>query len=74
MTIYDTIKATGSVPQAAAYYGMKIRRNNMTCCCFHNDHHYRPSPGTKPGAGYTWPLQAMACFTSPTHQNNEPMK
>ena len=41
MTIYETIKAAVSVPQAAAYYGMKIQRNNMTCCCFHDDH--RPS-------------------------------
>lgn len=39
MTIYDTIKATVSVPQAAAHYGMKIQRNNLTCCCFHDDHH-----------------------------------
>ena len=38
MTIYDTIKAAVSVPQAAAYYGMKIQRNNMTRCCFHDDH------------------------------------
>ena len=38
MTIYETIKAAVSVPQAAAYYGMKIQRNNMTRCCFHDDH------------------------------------
>ena len=37
MTIYETIKAAVSVPQAAAYYGMKIQRNNMTRCCFHDD-------------------------------------
>ena len=39
MTIYDTIKAAVSVPQAAAYYGMKIQHNHMTRCCFHDDHH-----------------------------------
>ena len=39
MTIYTTIKAAVSVPQAAAYYGMNIQRNNMTRCCFHDDHH-----------------------------------
>ena len=39
MNIYDTIKAAVSVPQAAVYYGMKIQRNNMTRCCFHDDHH-----------------------------------
>ena len=38
MTIYETIKAAVSVPQAAAYYGMKIQHNNMTRCCFHDDH------------------------------------
>ena len=39
MTIYDTIKAAVSVPQAAAYYGMNIQRNNMPRCSFHDDHH-----------------------------------
>ena len=39
MTIYETIKAAVSVPQAAAHYGMKIQRNHLTCCCFHDDHH-----------------------------------
>ena len=39
MSIFETIKAAVSVPQAAAYYGMKIQRNNMTRCCFHDDKH-----------------------------------
>lgn len=39
MNIYDTIKAAVSVPQAAAYYGMKVQHNHMTRCCFHADHH-----------------------------------
>ena len=39
MTIYKTIKAVVSVPQAATYYGMKIQHNHMTRCCFHDDHH-----------------------------------
>ncbi len=39
MNIFETIKAAVSVPQAAAYYGMKIQHNNMTRCCFHDDHH-----------------------------------
>ena len=38
MSIFETIKAAVSVPQAAAYYGMKIQRNHMTRCCFHGDH------------------------------------
>ena len=33
------IKETITVGQAADYYGMKIGRNNMICCPFHNDHH-----------------------------------
>ena len=39
MSIFETIKAAVSVPQAAAYYGMKSQRNNMTRCCFHDDRH-----------------------------------
>ena len=39
MSIFDTIKAAVSVPQAAACYGIKSQRGNMTCCIFHNDHH-----------------------------------
>ena len=39
MSIFETIKAAVRVPQAAAYYGMKIQRNHMTRCCFHDDHH-----------------------------------
>ena len=39
MKIYGTIKAAVSVPQAAAYYGMKVQHNHMTRCCFHDDHH-----------------------------------
>ena len=39
MSIFEAIKAAVSVPQAAAYYGMKIQRNHMTRCCFHDDHH-----------------------------------
>ena len=39
MTIHNTIKSAVSVPQAAVYYGMKIQRNHMTRCCFHDDRH-----------------------------------
>ena len=39
ISIFETIKAAVSVPRAATYYGMKIQRNNMTRCCFHDDHH-----------------------------------
>lgn len=39
MRLFETIKETVTVGQAAEYYGMKIGRNNMICCPFHNDHH-----------------------------------
>ena len=39
MTIYETIKAAISVKQAAEHYGMKVSRNGMACCPFHNDRH-----------------------------------
>ena len=37
MTIYGTIKAAISVKQAAEHYGLKVNRNGMACCPFHND-------------------------------------
>lgn len=39
MTIYETIKAAVTVKQAAEYYGLKVGRNRMACCPFHNDRH-----------------------------------
>ena len=39
MTIYETIKAAISVKQAAERYGLKVSRNGMACCPFHNDRH-----------------------------------
>ena len=39
MTIYETIKAAFSVKQAAEHYGLKVNRNGMACCPFHNDRH-----------------------------------
>ena len=39
MRLFETIKETVIVEQVAEYYGMKIGRNNMICCPFHNDHH-----------------------------------
>ena len=37
MTIYETIKAAISMNQAAKHYGLKVNRNGMACCPFHND-------------------------------------
>ena len=39
MNIYESIKAAISVKQAAEHYGLKVNRNGMTCCPFHNDRH-----------------------------------
>ena len=37
MTIYETLKKSIPVPDAAAQYGMEISRNGMVRCPFHND-------------------------------------
>ena len=39
MTFYETIKAAISVKQAVEHYGLKVSRNGMACCPFHNDRH-----------------------------------
>ena len=39
MTIYETIKAAVPIRQAAEHYGLKVNRNGMACCPFHNDRH-----------------------------------
>ena len=39
MTMYETIKAAVPVKQAAEHYGLKVSRNGMACCPFHNDRH-----------------------------------
>ena len=39
MDIFTTVKAAVTVRQAAEHYGLQVRRNDMTCCPFHNDRH-----------------------------------
>ena len=39
MTIYESIKAPVPIRQAAEHYGLKVGRNGMACCPFHNDRH-----------------------------------
>ena len=39
MNIYESIKAAISVKQSAEHYGLKVSRNGMACCPFHNDRH-----------------------------------
>ena len=55
MRLFETIKETVIVEQVAEYYGMKIGRNNMICCPFHNDHH----PSMKLNTTYYY------CFGTP---------
>ncbi len=39
MNLFETIKASVSVPEAAGAYGLTVTRHNMTRCPFHDDHH-----------------------------------
>ena len=39
MNIFEAVKAAVPVRQAAEHYGLKINRNGMACCPFHNDRH-----------------------------------
>ena len=37
MNVFDTVKQSVTPRQAAEMYGLKLRRNNMVSCPFHND-------------------------------------
>lgn len=37
MNLYETVKASVSVPEAAERYGMDVGRTGMTRCVFHDD-------------------------------------
>ena len=39
MTIYERMKAAVPIRRAAEHYGLKVSRNGMACCPFHNDGH-----------------------------------
>jgi hypothetical protein len=39
LSIFETIKAAVPIRQAAEYYELKVNRNSMACCPFHNDRH-----------------------------------
>ncbi|MCI5610176.1 MAG: CHC2 zinc finger domain-containing protein, partial [Roseburia sp.] len=39
MNIFHEIKSMISVRQVAESYGLKVNRNGMACCPFHNDKH-----------------------------------
>ena len=39
MNLFESVKATVTVKQAAGHYGVEVQRNGMCRCPFHNDHH-----------------------------------
>lgn len=39
MNLYDAVKASVSVPEAAERYGLDVGRSGMTRCIFHDDRH-----------------------------------
>ena len=70
MTMYETIKVAVPVKQAAEHYGLKVNRNGMACCPFHNDRY----PSLKLNEEYffcfgcgTEPGQAAAASCKPKH-------
>ena len=39
MDVFRVVKDNVTARQVAEYYGMKIGRNGMACCPFHDDKH-----------------------------------
>lgn len=39
MNVFEDVKTYISARQVAEYYGLKVGRNGMACCPFHNDKH-----------------------------------
>ena len=39
MNIFQEIKEYVTARNVAEYYGLKVGRNGLACCPFHNDHH-----------------------------------
>ena len=39
MNLYETVKASVRVPEAAERYGLDVGRSGMTRCVFHDDRH-----------------------------------
>ena len=39
INIFEQIKSRVTARQAAEYYGLKVERNGMACCPFHDDKH-----------------------------------
>lgn len=39
MNIFQEVKSYVTAKQAAEQYGIRVGRNRMACCPFHDDHH-----------------------------------
>ena len=39
MNLFETVKSSVTVKQAAEYYGCKVNRGDIICCPFHDDRH-----------------------------------
>ena len=39
MNLFETVKSSITVKQAAEYYGCKVNRGDMICCLFHDERH-----------------------------------
>lgn len=39
MNIFHIVKETVTARQAAEHYGIRVNKNGMICCPFHNDRH-----------------------------------
>lgn len=37
MNVFETVKQSVTTRQAAEHYGIRVGRNGMACCPFHND-------------------------------------
>lgn len=46
MDVFRVVKDNVTARQVAEYYGMKIGRNGMACCPFHDDKHPSMKPKT----------------------------
>ena len=37
MSVFDTVKENATARQVVEFYGIKVNRNGMCCCPFHNE-------------------------------------
>ena len=56
MNIFEQVKGYVTAGQAAEQYGIKINRNKMACCPFHNDRHPSMKVAIIMGSNSDWPI------------------